>query len=232
MKNTFRIAEEIMLQKFRTEPFHNFHRLKETAQYSSCIGGTCSDKTLSYLNALKYNGINAFLHTAIIKNKFNHQLVRVEIDGQSYFADVGNGWPSIYMYPAYKEVSHNCFGMRFRTEIEGDVVKIYHSIDNKEDIQMKFNRSPQRQTLVNKRISNRFNQNIIYPFDRGLRFSMIVEDKFMFVRDNKLFIYTSKGYSIIDGIMSSNIEYIIKKYFKYNLYENSKLNTLCRLPEY
>lgn len=214
---TLEIAELILLNKFRTEPFHNFHRLHVTSKFSSCAGGTCSDKTKSYIDALSKHGIKANLHTALIDEKFNHQLARIEIDGHSYFADVGNGWPSIYLYPDYKEINYNCYGMSLRSEIHKDIIKIYHTRNNEEKLQMEFNRNPQDQELVKMNIKSRFADNIQYPFDKGLRFSMIVEDRFLFIRNNELQIYSESNFKIIDRISVSNLESVVKQYFSFIL---------------
>lgn len=211
------IAETILLEKFRTEPFHNFQRLKEAAKFSSCIGGTCSDKTKSYLNALNKKDIKASLHTATIENKFNHHLVRIEFEGHAYFADVGNGWPSIYLYPDYKAVNYNCYGMNFRSEIHEDTIKIFHTRLNTEKLQMEFNRKPQDQKSVKMNIKNRFADSIVYPFDKGLRFSMIVANRFLFIRNHELQIYSKNDYKIIDGISMNNLQDILRQYFSFSL---------------
>ena len=215
------IAESILMEKFRTEPFHNFRRLKETEIFRSCAGGTCSDKTRSYINTLNENGIRANLHTALIDNKFNHQIARIELEGHSYFADVGNGWPSIHLYPDYKNIDYQCYGMRFRSEILDDTIKIFHTRNNKENLQMEFNRIPQSQELVNKNINQRFTNNIKYPFDRGLRFSMVFGDKFLFIRNNELQIYSDSESSFLDIVSLDNLTDLIKEYYSFNIISNN-----------
>lgn len=211
------IAESILMEKFRTEPFHNFHRLKETEEFSSCLGGTCSDKTKSYINTLYEKGVKAELHTALIDNKYNHQIARIEFEGHSYFADVGNGWPSIYLYPDFKEVDYPCYGMRFRSEIHNDNIKIFHTINNIEKLQMEFDHIPQSQEFVIENITKRFTNKIEYPFDRGLRFSMVVADRFLFIRNNKLQIYSHNECSSLDIVSSNNISDIIKEHYCFNI---------------
>lgn len=215
--NKIKRAEAILLEKFKTEPFHNFNRLKETSRFSECIGGTCSDKTMSYLKALEQNGIHGYLHTAIIRKQFNHQLARIEYKGNSYFADVGNGWPSIFLYPSDKEVNYMCYGMEFRTEIQDEQIKIFHTRNGRETIQMEFNRNPQPQKLIKKKIECRFSNDIHYPFDAGLRFSLVVEDQFIFIRDSNIYIYSNKGLKIIAGVTMINFQNIVKEYFSFNL---------------
>lgn len=218
------ITKTILLEKFRTEPFHNFHRLKETERYNSCLGGTCSDKTSSYINTLNQKGIKAFLHTALIDEKYNHQLARIEFEEHSYFADVGNGWPSIYLYPDNKEVDYYCYGMRFRSEIHNDTIKVYHTRNNKEKLQMEFSRIPQSQELVQKNINKRFTNNIEYPFDKGLRFSMVVANRFLFIRNNELQIYSDKECSFLDTVSVNNLSDIVKEYYFFDITTNNKHN--------
>jgi len=214
------IAEKVLLEKFRIEPFHNFHRLNETSKFSSCIGGTCSGKTQSYVDALNKKGIKAYLHTAIIDNKFNHQLARIEFKENSYFADVGNGWPSLYLYPVNKEVNYTCYGMNFRSEIHNKTVRIFHTRLDEEKLQMEFNLTPQSQESVRENIRNRFTSNKIYPFDRGLRFSMIVDDSFLFLRNNEIQFYNDKEYYILNGVTPDNLAEVVKKHFNFDLTDN------------
>jgi len=216
--NQIKLAESILLEKFKTEPFHNFRRLKETSAFVNCNGGTCSDKAISYVKALEKNGILAYLHSAIIDGQFNHQLVRIEYEGTSYFGDVGNGWPSVFVYPCNKEVKYRCYGMQFRTEIQGDLVKVFHTRNGRETIQMEFNSKPQSQQLIKKNIDNRFSNNIQYPFDTGLRLSLIVDDSFLFIRDSNLEIYSNKGFKRVGGISMINFQSIVKKYFSIDLF--------------
>jgi len=210
-------AEAILLEKFRTEPFHNFKRLKSTSKFRSCIGGTCSDKTKSYIKSLKSQGIKASLHTALIDDNFKHQLARIEFGEHAYFADVGNGWPSIYLYPDYKEVNYSCYGMNFRTEMHQDIIKVFHTRLNEEKLQMEFSSKAQEQKIVRMHIENRFSDTLVYPFDKGLRFSMLVENNFLFIRNNTLQIYSENNFQNIEGISVKNLEEVVLNYFNFIL---------------
>ena len=108
------LAEKILLEKFQQEPFHNFYLLNNIQPTTTKFGGTCSDKALSYLKSVKTAGLKAYLHTARIGGEEIHRLVRLEINNQRYFADVGNGWPSIQLYPAFKPVLYECYGKNAR----------------------------------------------------------------------------------------------------------------------
>ena len=121
---TVQLAQKILLKKFEKEPFHNLYLLHNVQATSTEFGGTCSDKTLSYLVAAKAAGLDAHLHSARIDGQETHRLVRLEIENQRYFADIGNGWPSIQLYPAESPIVYECYGMRFRTEVENGVLSI------------------------------------------------------------------------------------------------------------
>ena len=126
MKNDYHHArqrsfvESLILQKFMTEPFHNFYFMGGLSNDSLEFGGTCSEKTLSLKKVLDRSGIQANLHTAFIKKKEIHRLIKVTIDEGEFFADIGNGWPSVKLYPVDQDIEYHCFGMCFRTELKDD----------------------------------------------------------------------------------------------------------------
>jgi len=211
------LAESILLEKFRLEPFHNLYRLYEIEPQSQRLGGTCSDKTLSYLTEINASGLSGFLHTARIGDQECHRLARLEIQGASYFADIGNGWPSIRLYPSHQSIEYSCFGMRFRSEISGSKIQIFHTRNGKESLQMQFDMNPQSQKAIDDQILNRFNSGTSYPFDQGLRFSMIVGPKFLFLRDTTLEIYSETGFERIDGIRASDIHDVIWRYYNIDI---------------
>ena len=69
---TVRLAQQILLEKFQREPFHNFYLINDIQPTTGVYGGTCSDKTLSYLEAVKTAGLDAHLHSARIGGKEIH----------------------------------------------------------------------------------------------------------------------------------------------------------------
>jgi arylamine N-acetyltransferase len=212
-----RLAESILLDKFQQEPFHNLYRVHGIEPKDQRLGGTCSDKTLSYLTSIEAAGLKGFLHAARIGDQMNHRLVRLEIQGQNFFADIGNGWPSLRLYPSHHCIDYSCFGMRFRSEIFDDVIKIYHTRNGKESLQMEFDKNPQCQISINDQILNRFKTGTSYPFDKGLRFSMIVDQQFLFIRDSSLEIYREGGFERIEGICPNDLNDVVKRYFNFDL---------------
>ncbi|MDX1279583.1 arylamine N-acetyltransferase [Shewanella colwelliana] len=214
---TLKIAQKILLEKFQREPFHNFYLLND-AQPNTCkYGGTCSDKTLSYLEATKTAGLDAHLHSARIGGKEIHRLVRLEIDNQRYFADIGNGWPSIHLFPANTPIEYECYGMAYRTQIEDGVITVYHRKNGVEKQQMEIDIAEKSDVKIRQSIVNRFSSNITYPFSNQLRFSMIVEQRFLFIRDTRLEMYSSDGYEEVPNVTKSDIKAVIMKYFNYDI---------------
>lgn len=215
---TVQLAQKILLEKFQREPFHNFYLLNDVQPNSNKYGGTCSDKTLSYLEAAKTAGLDAHLHSARIGGKEIHRLVRLEIDNQRYFADIGNGWPSIHLFPANTPIEYECYGMAYRTKIEDGVITVYHRKNGVEKPQMEIDIAEKSDAKIRQSIVNRFASNITYPFSNQLRFSMIVDQRFLFIRDTQLEIYSSDGYEVVPSVTKSDdIKAVIMKYFNYDI---------------
>jgi arylamine N-acetyltransferase len=214
---TVHLAQQILLDKFKQEPFHNLYLLNNVHPATMAYGGTCSDKALSYLGATKAVGLDAYLHSARIGGKDIHRLVRLEIGNQRYFADIGNGWPSIQLIPAATPILYECYGMRFRTTIENDVITVYHRKRNVEKKQMEIDIAAKSETEIYHSIENRFSADIIYPFSSQLRFSMVVGKRFLFIRDTQLEIYSNSGYEEVLNISMNNLQDVIEEYFGYDI---------------
>lgn len=214
---TVQLAQQILLDKFQREPFHNFYLLNDVQPTTGVYGGTCSDKTLSYLEAAKSAGLDAHLHSARIGGKEIHRLVRLEIDNQRYFADIGNGWPSIHLFPANTPIEYECYGMAYRTRVEEGVITVYHRKNGIEKQQMEIDIEEKPDAEIRQSIANRFSANITYPFSNQLRFSMISGRRFLFIRDTLLEIYSDAGYEEISSLTKIDIKTLIMKYFKYDI---------------
>ena len=183
----------LMELKFRSEPFHTLHVLYDDSIGRQVLGGTCSDKTLSFIEEARNRGFDAKLHTAFIDGKEIHRLARMNIGGRVFFADVGNGWPSLQPYPADEPITHTFFGLTFRTEISEKMLSVYRSTKDKEYLQMEIMLASHSEEDILTDIEKRFSSNITYPFANRMRFSAIVDDEFRFLRDNTLFIYRENG---------------------------------------
>lgn len=210
-------VEALMLEKFRTEPFHNLYLLYGKKPLTFAHGGTCSDKTLSFLHAARDAGFCASLHSGYIGGKEIHRLAKVDIDGQSFFADVGNGWPSLRLYPLYREVAYSCFGMSFRTEIHGQRMVVFHRRNGSEACQLEidFLSKPEAQILAD--IATRFDSGIEYPFSKSVRFSQIVDDRFLFLRGERLEIYRDGGVEFVEGIEPVQMADVLREHFGFDV---------------
>ncbi|BBM87110.1 arylamine N-acetyltransferase [Candidatus Uabimicrobium amorphum] len=211
-------VESLMLNKFKTEPFHNLYLLSKTTPKTLIYGGTCSDKTLSFLNTLKSLGIEAKLHSSLINNQNIHRLVAVNIEGQTYFADVGNGWPSIKLFPKHYEVRYTCYGITYRSEIKPYSLKVYQTRRGEERLSTEIPFESKNEQQIMDDIKNRFDGSVEYPFSTGLRFSQVVDDKFLFLRDDTLLFFCEcdkpQDITNIDREKASDI---IKKHFQFDV---------------
>lgn len=214
---TVQLAQQILLDKFKTEPFHNLYLLNNVEPTTTVYGGTCSDKTLSFLEAAKAAGLDAHLHSAYIDGQDIHRLVRLEIDNQRYFADIGNGWPSIQLFSAATPIVYECYGMRYRTEIANGVITVYHLKRGVEKQQMEIDIEEKSEEKIRQGIANRFCSSITYPFRNQLRFSLIVGQRFLFIRGSRLEIYSSSGYEEVPCINVSELQNVVMEYFGYDI---------------
>mgnify|MGYP005741566693 CR=1 FL=1 len=165
--------EALMLHAFRTEPFHNLRLMYDDELGATVPGGTCSDKTVSFVDAARQSGVMVKLHSAFIGGEEIHRLARVHLGARVYFADVGNGWPSLRLYPADRPTVFRCFGMVFRTEVTPRIVSVYHDNKGRESLQMEIPVNGRPETEILEAIKMRFRAGVAYPFANALRFSAI-----------------------------------------------------------
>jgi len=208
--------ESLLLKQFQEEPFHNLYLLYGKNPLGGRYGGTCSDKTLSFIDIARSFGFNVALHTAYIGGKEIHRLVRVTIENRIFFADVGNGWPSVRLYPSDEEICFTCFGIKFRTELSENRILIYQIRNDYEFLQLEIDPVARHEKDIIDSIAKRFNSGIIYPFGNTLRFSLIVEDRFLFLRDDTLEIYENGSAIVIKKIKQENLCQILKEEFNFN----------------
>ncbi len=208
--------ENLLLKHFCTVPFHNLNLLYGSPTTASIPGGTCSDKTLAFLSDLRIMKVKAFLHTAYIGGKEIHRLVRINIDKHTYFADVGNGWPTIRLLPSNEDVQFESYGMKYRTEIKNNWIRVFHEKQGKESLQLEINTIPRTELEIYDQIKSRYSSAIDYPFSKSLRFSMIVDDVFLFLRGNQLGRYSEAG-CFVEEVNKLTISEIIQKEFGFNV---------------
>ena len=183
--------EGLMLCEFNASPFHNLFFLGLCSPSSRLAGGTCSDKVLAFRAQLGAQGVQARLHSSFIQGQETHRLLALDIGGEDYFADVGNGWPSIKLFPANRAVSYSAFGIEFRSLLTPDYVDVYQIKQGVESLSQRIPRriKPQAQILAD--IEQRFSGGASYPFASGLRFAQVIDDEFLFLKDDTLRIYSA-----------------------------------------
>ncbi|MCB9545267.1 MAG: hypothetical protein H6706_05160 [Myxococcales bacterium] len=206
-----------MLQHFRAEPFHNLHLLYGPRLGSAVPGGTCSDKTLSFVAAGVRAGFDISLHSGFIGGREIHRLARVGIGSRRFFADVGNGWPSLRLYPADREIAFRCFGMGFRTEIADGRLSVFHEKRGRESLQLEIDMRGRPESEIRADIEARFSSGAVYPFSDALRFSLVVGTRFLFLRGDRLEIYDDAGFECLDGINGARISEVLRDHFGFDL---------------
>lgn len=212
-----KLIESIMLDKFISEPFHNLYLLAGTAPKDQKQGGTCSDKTISLIKELKKLGISAQLHSSLIDNKEIHRLVSIHLDKEIYFADIGNGWPSIKLFPKHQAISYQCFGIKYRTEIKEGNLVVYQTREGIEKTSTIIPFRSRSQEEILRDIEQRFSSNIVYPFKDSVRISRVVNDCFLFLRDTTIYKFQNDSKREIFEIDGSNAVILIKKLLKFDI---------------
>ncbi|ETR71906.1 MAG: hypothetical protein OMM_02131 [Candidatus Magnetoglobus multicellularis str. Araruama] len=224
-KMSVKYVESLMLEKFKKEPFHNLYFLFNKKPENLSLGGTCSDKTLSFYNQLRRVKIESHLHSAFIKKQEIHRLVSITLNNKIYYADIGNGWPSIKLFPKDREIKYNAYGMIYQTIIKSSSLDVYLSRDGKKYHSVEIPFHSKKHEDIMEDINNRFNKNITYPFTGGIRFSQIVQDHFLFFRDDTLSIYSyDHAVKKISGISKNNLAKTLKQYFNFDMEKILKTN--------
>ena len=91
-----------------------------------------------------------------------HRLVRIELDGLVYFADIGNGWPAVIPFPAHESIQYTAFGMSFRSKLSNEIVSVFHKIGNEEKlmVEIPINLSLRKRYCMTSLIDSQREQNI------------------------------------------------------------------------
>lgn len=214
--NELEKVESLLLREFETVPFHNIFMLNKKKIIASDLGGTCSDKVLHFKKVLFDNGISSKLHSAFINGVECHRMLTVELDNQMYFVDVGSGWASPKLFPAFKPIEYSVFGMTFKTELSNDNLLLFHKTKNEFKLMTTIPLTAKDEDKILLDIENRFNNKNIYPFHNGLRFSKVIGNEFYFLKGNSLRIFSES--QIVEKTLSLNEIYnLITRKFNFNL---------------
>lgn len=187
---TLENIEALLLKEFETVPFHNLFMLNNISKVPSALGGTCSDKVLHFKKVLADNGIISKLHSAFINGVVCHRMLSLEIDKQNYFIDVGSGWASTKLFPAFAPIEYSVYGMTFKTEIFADHIVLFHKTDNEFKSMVTIPLKTKVEEIILEEINNRFADTSIYPFQNSLRFSKVKDNSFYFIKGDTLRIYS------------------------------------------
>lgn len=213
---TLENIEALLLKEFETVPFHNLFMLNNISKVPSALGGTCSDKVLHFKKVLADNGIISKLHSAFINGVECHRMLSLEIDKQNYFIDVGSGWASTKLFPAFAPIEYTVYGMTFKTEIFADHIVLFHKTDNEFKSMVTIPLKTKAEENILEEINNRFADTSIYPFQNSLRFSKVKGNEFYFLKGNRLRIYSES--QIVEKTLSLNEIYnLITRKFNFNL---------------
>jgi arylamine N-acetyltransferase len=219
---TLENIEALLLKEFEAVPFHNLFMLNNISKVPSALGGTCSDKVLHFKNVLADNGIISKLHSAFINGVECHRMLSVEIDKQNYFIDVGSGWASTKLFPAFAPVKYSVYGMTFKTEIFADNIVLFHKTENEFKAMVTIPLQTKSEELILEEINNRFADTSIYPFQNSLRFSKLKDNSFYFIKGDTLRIYNNEKHTE-KKLSSKEIFNTIQDIFNFDL-TNMKFN--------
>jgi len=201
--------EALLLEEFKTVPFHNIFMLNKIKNKDLSLGGTCSDKVLHFRAVLKNNGIKTNLHSSFINNVECHRMLSVLIEKKKYFIDVGSGWPSIKLFPEFRPIEYSVYGMGFKTEqIERKLI-INHKTGGQYKQMIDVPLITKSESDIMYDIENRFKDTSVYPFRNSLRFSIIKNKSFYFIKGNTLRVY-NKNEIIEKVLILSEINELIK----------------------
>ena len=219
---TLENIEALLLKEFETVPFHNLFMLNNISKVPSALGGTCSDKVLHFKKVLADNGIISKLHSAFINGVECHRMLSLEIDKQNYFIDVGSGWASTKLFPAFAPIEYSVCGMTFKTEIFADHIVLFHKTDNEFKSMVTIPLKTKVEEIILEEINNRFADTSIYPFQNSLRFSKVKDNSFYFIKGDTLRIYSQNKQTEMK-LSQEEIFKMITEVFNFDL-TNMKFN--------
>lgn len=208
--------EALLYEEFKRVPFHNLFMLNSKTVAPSTLGGTCSDKVLHFKKVLADKDISTKLQSAFINGIDCHRMLSVNIERNKYFIDVGSGWPSVQLFPAFEPIEYTVFGMIFKTEITTDNVLIYHKTDKEFNLAVSIPFVQKSKNDIMNDINNRYSDTSIYPFYKKLRFSKIIDNAFYFIKGDILRVYSQEKITET-RLTKTEIRHLITNVFKFDL---------------
>ncbi|WP_413699258.1 hypothetical protein ACLKMH_17405 [Psychromonas sp. KJ10-10] len=212
---SIQLVENIILDAFKNEPFHTLHFINEDSPKVKLKGGSCSDKVLSVKKQLESQGYIVILHSSYINGQDCHRLLKIIINDDEYFADVGNGWPSIKLFPTFENTMYESYGIKFESRICSDHIKLFQTRNSVTRLSQIIPFVSKCEEEILKDIGCRFEQT--YPFTGKLRFAQIVGEKFLFLRDTDLEIYSESGVEVKKVKLINKGKNILSEEFNFDL---------------
>jgi len=207
---------EILLNDFKTIPFHNFWMILNERPILE-LGGTCSDKTIFLKEKLREKGFKTRLHSARINGKSIHRLLKININKRDYLLDVGLGWPIIEPIPLFEETSFKFYGVEFKTKIKNEILTLIRV--KKEDCVVNYRTSIKNisEIKINNEIKCRFENIKVYPFNQTIRFSKVVDNKFYFLK-GCILKYSSNNNQLIEKKIKNidDYKYLFTEIFNFD----------------
>lgn len=214
-KMNLKLAEQLLFSTFRDVPFHSLYFYYNKRPSTLKYGGSCSDKVLHALDLFKQNGFDVHLHSSYINDVECHKLLRLVVDEDVYFADVGNAWPAVKLFPIDREISYVRYGILFYTRISKGRVNVFQQRGSEPADLVSIPIESKDEDVLAEDIKCRFDKT--YPFDWNIRFAQIVDDKFLFLRETDLYTYTSEGIEIESGITLEKLPECLEKRFNFDI---------------
>ena len=219
--------EQTIYKIFEDEPFHNLYQRYGLAfpKYRMDDGGSCSVKSLSAqrrLLNLTHCNIATELHDSIVhfnNHSYRHLVLKITHHGCIYFADIGNGWPAIKLFPTSHNIKFHCAGIGFYSKLYRKIIKIYQARDGKSFHYLTIPLTTKSEFHSKRQINEHFNHfNENRAPNKELRFAQIIDNQFLFLRGNQINVY-HEDYKKKYDISSKPIAEVLEKYFRFQLEE-------------
>ena len=192
--------EDVLHRSFQQVPFHNLYCLLGVENRNLSLGGTCTDKVQHFLSELRQFNIKSILHTAKLHEKYFHRVAVVEVEQVRFYADVGSGWPSVQLYPAGRAVKYSAYGVEFNSLPVQQGLQVHHSIEGQEGWRLYIPYDLKDREKERQITSQRYEKDL--PFKQGIRFSKVVDERFIFLKDLSVRIY-QENYKVKEYKLSS-----------------------------
>jgi arylamine N-acetyltransferase len=133
----------------------------------------------------EHTSIEVKLHRAFINKQKTHTILKIKIDKQIYFCDVGMGFPISKLIPSNKNIEFTSYGIQFKSVANNSKIIVYIDEGNGEQELMQIVQEEQSQKEVKKEISERWKNKEKLPFNNKLRYFFIHNDKYYQIKNDK-----------------------------------------------